>query len=268
MENRWNELNKEMRWKVADYIAHENLPIVNENLSEIEFKETFYTKYIKRLFDIIISLLALIITLPINLIIAIVTFFDVGYPILFKQKRVGKNGKPFTIFKFRNMTNEKGPNGELLPASQRVTKWGKFVRKTSLDELLNFVSILKGDMTIISPRPLVQEYTHRLNKRHKGRLLVKPGLECPPKDLNDSRTWDSQFENDVWYVENMSFKTDLMLIKNLVLFAIDRKATKERSSVSGKGSFIGYDKSGKVINEYEVPKEIVEKIINETKKEK
>lgn len=90
MENRWDELNKEMRWKAADIIAEENLQAVNEGLEDVVIKETLYTKYIKRFFDIIISLLALIITLPINLIIAIITFFDVGLPIIFKQKRVGK----------------------------------------------------------------------------------------------------------------------------------------------------------------------------------
>ena len=90
--------------------------------------------------------MAIIITLPINLTIAVVTYFDVGSPIIFSQERMGKDERIFVLYKFRNMTNETDANGELLPAAQRVTKWGKFVRKTSLDELLNFVSILKGDM--------------------------------------------------------------------------------------------------------------------------
>ena len=187
------------------------------------------------------------------------------FQLFLSKKELGKNAELFTIYKFRNMTNEKGENGELLPPAERVTKWGKFVRRTSLDELLNFVSILKGDMSIISPRPLPGEYVSRYNKRHAARLLVKPGLECPPRDLSKkTRTWEDQFENDVWYVENMSFKTDLLLLKNIVLFALDKKLSKQRGSILGKGSFIGYNKDGKAINEHEVPLRIVEKVIRDT----
>ena len=140
--------------EIAGYIKRDNLETVNKNVVEIIPKETFYTKYGKRILDIIISLLAIIITLPINLTIAVVTYFDVGSPIIFSQERMGKDERIFVLYKFRNMTNGTDANGELLPAAQRVTKWGKFVRKTSLDELLNFVSILKGDMSIIGPRPV------------------------------------------------------------------------------------------------------------------
>lgn len=263
MSNRWDELNKAQRWKVADIIADENLPIVNKNLQEIEFNETIYTKYVKRIFDILFSAIALLILSPILIIIALLTYIDVGSPIIFKQTRVGKNGNKFTMYKFRNMTNEKDSNGELLHPSKRVTKLGKFMRRTSLDELLNFYSVLKGDMSLISPRPLVEEYTNRYNKRHKGRLLIKPGLECPPIDPSKSnRTWQNQFDNDVWYVENISFKTDFKMAINFIKLLFDRSNNKQRSSAKGKGSFIGYNKKGKVINEKEVPLEIIERVIN------
>ena len=111
---------------------------------EIEIVNTFYVRVIKRLIDILVSLPAVIITFPINLIIGIITFFDVGSPIFFTQERPGLGEQPFTIVKFRNMTNDKDSEGNLLPANQRVTKFGKFVRKTSLDELLQFWLILQG----------------------------------------------------------------------------------------------------------------------------
>ena len=116
-------------------------------------KNTFYTCFGKRLIDLFISGVALLVFFPINLFIGIVTMFDVGFPIFFKQKRIGKNGKPFTMIKFRNMTNKTDENGNLLRADLRVTKWGRFVRSTSLDELLNFINIFKGDMSIILPTP-------------------------------------------------------------------------------------------------------------------
>lgn len=263
MNNRWDELNKAQRWKVAEIITKKNLPIVNKNICEVTYKDTFYTQYIKRLFDILFSLIALIILSPVLIIMAILTYLDVGHPIIFKQTRVGKNGKPFTMYKFRNMTNEVDANGELLHPSKRVTKLGKFMRRTSLDELLNFYSVLKGDMSLISPRPLVEEYTNRYNKRHKGRLLIKPGLECPPIDPSKSnRTWQNQFDNDVWYVENISFKTDLKMTLNFIKLLFDRSNNKQRSNATGKGSFIGYNEEGKVINEKGVPLELIERVLN------
>ena len=142
-----------------------------------------YARYGKRCLDIVLSAIALVVTLPINVVIAIITLADLGRPLFFRQVRVGKDAKPFTIVKFRNMTEERNEKGDLLPPEQRVTAWGKFVRKTSLDELLNFWSIFKGDMSIIGPRPLPEVYLQRFSKRHMHRLDVRPGLECPPRHL-------------------------------------------------------------------------------------
>ena len=172
-----DELSLSQKTEIAEYIKNDTLNIVNKKISPVKVKHSFYTCYIKRFFDIVISFIALILTSPINLILAIVTFFDVGNPIIFKQQRVGKGKETFTIYKFRNMTNEKDSRGELLPSEQRVTKWGNFVRKTSLDELLNFLSILKGDMSLIGPRPLLDYYVERLNDYHKTIYEIKPGLE-------------------------------------------------------------------------------------------
>lgn len=248
-------ITKAMRWEIADRLAAERLSYVNTLCKVPVFKETFYTKYVKRFLDIIIALCFLIITLPINMVILVITYFDVGRPIFFSQERLGKNGKTIKIVKFRNMRNTRDKNGELLPPEERVTKWGKIVRKTSLDELLNFWSVLKGDMSIIGPRPLVPEYEHRFNKRHKMRMVVRPGLECPPRS-NHVLTWQEQFENDVWYIEHVSFLTDCKMIVYLIRFAFNKKCANARATV-GRGIFMGYDMNGEAISMDDVPLEYI-----------
>ena len=244
--------------EIAEYIKRDNLVIVNEKVQKVHVRNSFYTKYGKRVFDFCIALIGFIIALPINMIIAAVTFFDVGRPILFKQSRIGKNEKRFIIYKFRNMTNAKDANGELLPPDMRVTKWGKFVRKTSLDELLNFVSVLNGSMSIIGPRPLLDYYAERLNVRHKSIYLVRPGLECPtPHKVDHTLSWQERLDNYVWYVENCSFLVDVKLCLRIVALVLNRKETKKRSEAT-HGGFMGYDKEGNVIYTKAVPDEYVE----------
>lgn len=251
-------LTKAQRADLAERLAAERLDTVNRISAEVHVKRSFYSKYGKRALDFMIALLALIVTFPINLVIGIITFFDVGRPIFFNQERIGKDGKPFKIVKFRNMTNATNEEGELLPAAQRVTKWGKFVRKTSLDELLNFWSVLKGDMSLIGPRPLVSSYGPRFSERHKQRTAVRPGLECPPRSKDEAiRSWQDQFENDIWYVENVSFLTDCKMIVNLVRFALDRKNAAARAAVR-RGSFAGYDMEGRAISYLDVPQEYID----------
>lgn len=247
--------------EIADYIREKHLNTVNKNIKSVVPRVTFYTKYGKRTLDIIFSLIALFVTFPINLVIAVITYFDVGSPIIFQQQRIGKNKEPFIIYKFRNMTNETDSNGELLPAAQRVTKWGKIVRKTSLDELLNFISILKGDMSIIGPRPITAFYLNRLNNRHKGMYEVRPGLECPPLYKTDHfLTWQERFENYAWYAENCSFLVDIKLCFRLISMVLDRKSAGIRASVS-YGSFMGYDQDGNVIYNKQVPDCFVEEYL-------
>lgn len=251
-------LSPTAKCEFAKYIREDTLAEVNLKVEQIKIKNSFYVKYVKRFFDIVCALIALILTFPINLIIAIVTFFDVGSPIIFKQKRIGKDGKTFVIYKFRNMTNATDANGELLPPSQRVTKWGKFVRKTSLDELLNFVSVLKGDMSLVGPRPLLDIYAERFNERDKQRYCVKPGLDCPSyKKLDHVMTWKERLDNDVWYVQNCSLKVDLVMLLRIVQIAFDRKATAVRSKAT-IGGFLGYNKDGSVITTQGVPEKYCE----------
>lgn len=257
-----SKLSHNQQVEIADYIKEDTLATVNDHLKLIVPKKSIYTKYIKRILDILLAVIALTLTAPINILIAIITFFDVGSPIIFCQQRIGQNEKSFTIYKFRNMTNEMDANGELLPACERVTKWGKFVRKTSLDELLNFVSILKGDMSIIGPRPITEFYLSRLNNRHKGMYAVKPGLECPlPKPVDHFVTWQERFDNYSWYAENCSFYLDIKLCFRLLQTVLDRKSATIRSNIS-YGSFMGYDVNGNVIYNKSVPDKYVEKFLN------
>jgi Sugar transferases involved in lipopolysaccharide synthesis len=258
-----SELTRAMRWEIARRMAEDYLPEVNRRCKKVRVRDNFYTRYGKRALDIIISTIALAVAFPINLLIGIVTYFDVGRPIFFKQARLGKDGKLFTIIKFRNMRNTKDERGELLPPSQRVTKFGRFVRKTSLDELLNFWSILKGDMSLIGPRPLLPEHLTRFSDRHRQRLAVRPGLECPPRnDINHVWTWHEQFENDVWYVQNVSFLTDCKMVLSLFKFALDRKSASARATVA-RGIFTGYSVDGRAITLDEIPQAYVDKITQE-----
>lgn len=243
---------------IAEVLAAERLPCVNALVEEAVPTDGLYVRYGKRALDVAISALALAVTLPLNLVFSVCTYLDVGNPILFRQSRIGKGGKPFVLLKFRNMTNERDERGNLLSASKRITRFGKFMRRTSMDELLNFWSVLKGDMSIIGPRPLVPEYTVRYNRRHASRLKVRPGLECPPREFGSYWTWQEQLDNDVWYVEHVSLKTDLYMFCCLVRYALDRKSSVARSEGDDRGSFMGYSLEGVAITEAEVPDSLVE----------
>lgn len=239
---------------IAELVAADTLEGVNEKCKPVDFHETIYTKYIKRILDIVISLPACIITLPINIILLCCTFFDVGRPILFFQTRIGKGLRTFPFGKFRNMNEEKDENGVLLPAAERVTKWGLFVRKTSLDELLNFWYILIGKMSIIGPRPMPDEYLNRFNSYHIKRHLVRPGLECPlhSEQYIGGMTWQNRFDNDIWYVENVSFKTDVYIFSLLVKDALISRRREQRAKAE-IGTFIGYTENGEIIDSNEIP---------------
>lgn len=253
-----SKLSKPDKEEIAGYIKRDTLLFVNKYVKEVHPKNSFYVKYGKRVCDIIISSVALFITLPINFLIGIITFLDVGRPIFFIQQRIGKDGKTFNIVKFRNMTNETDENGELLPPTQRVTKWGRFVRKTSLDELLNFWSVFTGTMSIVGPRPLLDTYAERFNDRHKQRYVLRPGLECPSlQTTGNVMSWQERLENDIWYVENCSLWTDIKLCFRIVQVALDRKATATRSNAD-QGGFLGYDLDGNVICTKSVPDIFVE----------
>lgn len=231
----------------ANILREQNLVYVNSVSAEVHPKYTLYTRYVKRILDILISLPVFILLLPFNAIFAIFTFFDVGRPILFKQTRVGMGGKHFTMVKFRNMNNKTDADGKLLPTSQRVTKFGSIMRKLSLDELLNFWSVLKGDMSIIGPRPNPVFTYERMSERHKQRTAVRPGLECPRiihVEGEETFRYHRTFENDIWYVENVSFMLDVKMVFHLVgmLFSFGRRGKQAKGT--GITYFVGYDSEG------------------------
>ena len=182
-------------------------------------RKTIYTKYVKRLFDILLSGLAIIVLSPVLLIIWILELAIHGRPALFAQERPGRNGQVFKLYKFRSMTNEKGKDGHLLPSEQRITSFGRLIRRFSLDELPELFCIFTGKMSIIGPRPLLVEYLPFYTRRHMARHEVRPGLACVSLKPLKTWSWKDQFENDIWYIENCSFIVDFKMI-----FAVLREA--------------------------------------------
>lgn len=239
-----NELIQNDEQMIADYLKKRNLDMVNSQSKAVNPKNGLYVRFVKRLLDLLIAVPAFLLFLPINIIFGICTLFDVGFPIFFRQSRMGRKNKSFTIVKFRNMNNKKDKDGNLLPSSQRITKFGYFMRSHSLDELLNFWSVIKGDMSIIGPRPLPVFFYDRMSERHKMRTAVRPGLECPRVIDVEGEKYQKQFENDIWYVENISFLTD---VKMLFLLFKMTFAKKVRTSAAGSRYFVGYDDNGRAI---------------------
>lgn len=172
-----------------------------------------YEKYFKRIFDIICALAAIIVFSWLYIIVAVLVRIKLGSPVIFKQKRPGKNEKIFELYKFRTMTDERDENGELLPDDVRLTKFGRLLRKTSLDELPEAFNILKGDMSVVGPRPLLVEYLPLYNETQKRRHNVRPGLSglAQIKGRN-AINWEEKFAYDVDYVDNISFVGDMKII--------------------------------------------------------
>lgn len=172
-----------------------------------------YRRFIKRPMDFMLSLIAIIILSPILLVVAILVRMKLGSPIIFKQKRPGLNEEIFLMYKFRSMTDEKDSKGELLPDSVRLTKFGRLLRSTSLDELPELFNILKGDMSIIGPRPLLVQYLPLYNNHQKRRHKVRPGLSgLAQVSGRNAISWEDKFNLDVEYVENVSFIEDWKII--------------------------------------------------------
>ncbi|WHY33860.1 sugar transferase [Cytobacillus firmus] len=187
-------------------------------------KGGLYKRFIKRLTDFILSLIAIIVLSPVLLIVAALVRFKLGSPILFKQERPGLNEEIFMMYKFRTMTDEKDENGNLFPDSERLTKFGKFLRSTSLDELPELFNILKGDMSIIGPRPLLVRYLPYYRKEERLRSKVRPGITgLAQVSGRNALTWDERFKTDVDYVKNVSFILDVKILINTILVVFQRK---------------------------------------------
>lgn len=183
-----------------------------------------YKKVIKPIFDFLSALFGLLILLPIFLIVLVsLSIANNGKPFFF-QKRPGKNEKIFSIIKFKSMNDKKDPDGNLLPDAQRLTKAGSFVRKTSLDEIPQLINVLKGDMSLIGPRPLLPRYLPYYTKREQKRHTVKPGITGLAQVTGrNTINWDEKLELDAQYVENMSLKNDFSILIKTVISLISNK---------------------------------------------
>ena len=199
----------------------------------MQHKQGFYEKYVKRLADIVCSLVVLAIFWWLYIILAILVRVKLGSPVLFKQQRPGKNEKIFNMYKFRTMTDTRDEHGELLPDEVRLTRFGKALRATSLDELPEIFNILKGDMSLIGPRPLLVQYLPRYNEEQHHRHDVRPGLTgYAQAHGRNAVSWEEKFDMDVWYVNHVSMKTDIKVVLDTVKTVVKREGISSDTSVT------------------------------------
>lgn len=192
-----------------------------------------YAKYIKRPLDFFLSLCAITVLSPILLILIILGAVFMGGNPFFTQQRPGKNEKIFKLIKFRTMTNKKDKEGNLLPDEKRLTKYGKFLRSTSLDELPELINILKGDMAVIGPRPLLVQYLPLYNDHQKRRHEVRPGLSGLAQiNGRNSITWEQKFDDDVKYVDNITFWGDIKIIFTTFLKVFKREGISQENNAT------------------------------------
>lgn len=193
-------------------------------MEQVKRKRTIYEVVFKRPLDFFLSLIAIILLSPVMILVAILIRIKLGGPVLFKQLRPGKNEKIFNMYKFRSMTNEKDKKGNLLPDADRLTKFGKFLRSTSLDELPGLFNILTGKMSIVGPRPLLIEYLPFYTKTEKKRHLVRPGLTgLAQVSGRNFVEWNKRLSLDVDYVRNVKFSQDVMIIFKTFINVIRKK---------------------------------------------
>ncbi|MEH7402258.1 MULTISPECIES: sugar transferase [Bacillaceae] len=195
----------------------------------------------KRMIDLIISLMLLIVFSPILLVVGVMVRFKMGSPILFTQKRPGLYGKPFNLYKFRTMVDLKDSNGELLPDELRLTNFGKFLRKFSLDEFPQLINVVKGEMSLVGPRPLLMEYLSLYTKEQMLRHDVRPGITgWAQVNGRNAITWEEKFKFDNWYVENQNLKVDLKILFLTFIKVIKKEGISQQGQVTMekfKGSY-------------------------------
>ena len=222
-----------------------------------------YENYYKRVFDVTLSLIAFIIISPLLLIIGLFVRIKLGSPVVFKQARPGRDEKIFYLYKFRSMTDETGEDGRLLPDVQRLTKFGRFLRASSFDELLELVNIIKGDMSIVGPRPLSIYYLPHYSKENRIRHNVRPGLTgLAQVNGRNNLDWDERFALDVQYVQNITFSGDIKIIFNTIMKVLGAKDINIRGAsavkdfgpycVEGGGSSENYHKQHDIFRNWKL----------------
>lgn len=203
-----------------------NTQIDNEkfNVGDLSFKFGIYKRYLKRPLDFLVSLIALIFLSPILLVVAFLVRIKLGSPVIFKQRRPGLNEKIFTLYKFRTMTNERNEKDELLPDNVRLTKFGRFLRSTSIDELPELFNILKGDMSIIGPRPQLIKDMVFMTPEQRKRHSVAPGLSgWAQVNGRNGISWEKKIELDLQYIEKVSFTFDMEIIFKTILKVVKKE---------------------------------------------
>ena len=202
-------------------------------------KKGFYEKYIKVPQDVFLASVALIVLSPVLLIVAIMIRVKLGSPVIFKQERAGKNGKPYYMYKFRSMTDLRDENGELLPDEQRLRKFGKLLRSTSLDELPSLWNVIRCEVGLVGPRSLYLRYNERYNEHQARRLEVRPGITgLAQVNGRNCLNWEERFKFDINYVENITFIQDLEIILRTIIKVFKH----EDIVVRGEGKTIDFDK--------------------------
>lgn len=203
-----------------------------------------YKKYFKRWMDIVLSFMAIVALSPILAVVAILVRIKLGSPVLFKQERPGKDEKIFKLYKFRTMTDARDREGNLLSDEVRLTKFGKLLRSTSLDELPELFNILKGDMSVVGPRPLLVKYLPRYNEEQKRRHEVRPGLSgLAQVNGRNAISWEDRFKYDIEYVDHVTFLGDWKIIFKTIWNVIKRDGINSETSVTME-EFIGSEMKG------------------------
>jgi lipopolysaccharide/colanic/teichoic acid biosynthesis glycosyltransferase len=193
---------------------------------------------LKRLFDIVVAAAALIVLSPLLVIVAMLVKLKLGSPVLFQQIRPGKDTRPFTIVKFRTMVDARGPDGQLLSDGERLTTFGRFLRSTSLDELPELWNVLRGDMSLVGPRPLAMAYVTLYSDKQNRRHEVRPGITgWAQVNGRNSLSWSEKFELDVWYVDHRSFWLDLKILAKTAAHLVIRDGILE----GGQDEFASFD---------------------------
>ena len=183
-----------------------------------------YRSFGKRLLDLLLALPALLLLLPVMGVIGVMVGISCGFPVIYRQRRPGLHGRPFTIYKFRTMNDARDASGALLPDASRLTRIGRFLRSTSLDELPELINIVRGDMSLVGPRPLLMDYLARYTPEQARRHQVRPGLTgIAQVSGRNGLTWEEKFASDVWYVDNLSLLLDLRTLLQTVRTVLRRE---------------------------------------------
>jgi len=188
---------------------------------------------LKRIFDLFIGIPALIISIPFMVIVGLIILFTMGRPVLFRQRRPGFHGKPFMLYKFRTMTDKRDGSGKLLPDEKRLTRAGRWIRRLSLDELPQLFNVIRGDMSIVGPRPLLMEYLSRYTPEQARRHEVKPGITGWAQiNGRNATTWEERFKLDLWYVEHHNLWLDIKIILYTLLKVLKREGINQPGSAT------------------------------------